>query len=139
MVQPVRSGDGFAAPELMVLDYPSNDPASMPEYFGMSAANSGAPQPRGRGLHNHHFVQQLRNVLLQEPNVDFVEGSVTDVIMSDTHPDTVVGVQWRRRVSSGADEYETLSTHAPFVVLCDGYFSGLRKVRPVLLRRRGRD
>jgi 2-polyprenyl-6-methoxyphenol hydroxylase-like FAD-dependent oxidoreductase len=62
------------------------------------------------------------DVASKEPNVTFVEGRVVDVVQGDAGKTHIRGVKW---VNSSGKTVESL---APLSVLCDGYYSVLRKV-----------
>ncbi|KAI4873119.1 hypothetical protein NFI96_015540 [Prochilodus magdalenae] len=73
----------------------------------------------GRAFHHGRFIMGLRRVALKEPNVTFVEGTVTSLEEEDG---CVTGVQYREK-----DTGKTKEIYAPLVVVADGCFSKFRK------------
>ncbi|KAB5532981.1 hypothetical protein PHYPO_G00126300 [Pangasianodon hypophthalmus] len=73
----------------------------------------------GRAFHHGRFIMGLRCAALNEPNVTFVEGTVTSLLEED---DCVTGVQYREK-----DTGKLKEIHAPLTVVADGCFSKFRK------------
>ncbi|XP_053467268.1 squalene monooxygenase [Ictalurus furcatus] len=73
----------------------------------------------GRAFHHGRFITGLRRAALDEPNVKFVEGTVTSLQEED---DCVTGVQYREK-----DTGKIKEMHAPLTVVADGCFSKFRK------------
>lgn len=73
----------------------------------------------GRAFHHGRFITGLRRAALEEPNVKFVEGTVTSLQEED---DCVTGVQYREK-----DTGKIKEIHAPLTVVADGCFSKFRK------------
>ncbi|KAJ8394668.1 hypothetical protein AAFF_G00044710 [Aldrovandia affinis] len=91
-----------------------------------SRAEVEIPYPReegviqcGRAFHHGRFIMGLRRVALAEPNVTFVEATVTSLEEEDG---CVIGVQYREKESG-----DTKEIHAPLTVVADGCFSKFRK------------
>lgn len=73
----------------------------------------------GRAFHHGRFIMGLRRAALAEPNVKFVEGTVTSLEEEDG---SVTGIQYREKDSGIIKE-----VHAPLTVVADGCFSKFRK------------
>ncbi|XP_043117747.1 squalene monooxygenase [Puntigrus tetrazona] len=73
----------------------------------------------GRAFHHGRFIMGLRRAALAEPNVKFVEGTVTSLEEEDG---CVTGIQYREKDSGIIKE-----VHAPLTVVADGCFSKFRK------------
>ncbi|XP_066501556.1 squalene monooxygenase [Hoplias malabaricus] len=73
----------------------------------------------GRAFHHGRFIMGLRRVALKEPNVTFVEGTVTSLEEEDG---CVTGIQYREKDSGKIKEI-----YAPLTVVADGCFSKFRK------------
>uniref|UniRef100_A0A671MGW7 Squalene monooxygenase n=1 Tax=Sinocyclocheilus anshuiensis TaxID=1608454 RepID=A0A671MGW7_9TELE len=73
----------------------------------------------GRAFHHGRFIMGLRRAVLAEPNVKFVEGTVTSLEEEDG---CVTGIQYREKDSGIIKE-----VHAPLTVVADGCFSKFRK------------
>ncbi|XP_027027248.1 squalene monooxygenase [Tachysurus fulvidraco] len=73
----------------------------------------------GRAFHHGRFIMGLRRAALKEPNVMFVEGTVTSL---KEEGDCVKGVQYRDKDSGKIKEI-----YAPLTVVADGCFSKFRK------------
>ncbi|XP_036395642.1 squalene monooxygenase [Megalops cyprinoides] len=73
----------------------------------------------GRAFHHGRFIMGLRRAALAEPNVTFVEGTVTSLEEEDG---CVVGIQYRDKETG-----DTKEVHAPLTVVADGCFSKFRK------------
>uniref|UniRef100_A0A672S419 Squalene monooxygenase n=1 Tax=Sinocyclocheilus grahami TaxID=75366 RepID=A0A672S419_SINGR len=72
----------------------------------------------GRAFHHGRFIMGLRRAVLAEPNVKFVEGTVTSLEEKDG---CVTGIQYREKDSGIIKE-----VHAPLTVVADGCFSKFR-------------
>uniref|UniRef100_A0AAY4CDU4 Squalene monooxygenase n=1 Tax=Denticeps clupeoides TaxID=299321 RepID=A0AAY4CDU4_9TELE len=73
----------------------------------------------GRAFHHGRFIMGLRRAALAEPNVRFIEGTVTSLEEEDG---CVVGTRYRDKKSG-----DTKEIHAPLTVVADGCFSKFRK------------
>ncbi|XP_051722201.1 squalene monooxygenase [Ctenopharyngodon idella] len=73
----------------------------------------------GRAFHHGRFIMGLRRAALAEPNVKFVEGTVTSLEEED---ECVTGIQYREKDSGMIKEI-----HAPLTIVADGCFSKFRK------------
>ncbi|KAI2654962.1 squalene monooxygenase [Labeo rohita] len=73
----------------------------------------------GRAFHHGRFIMGLRRAALAEPNVKFVEGTVTSLEEEDG---CVTGIQYREKDSGMIKEI-----HAPLTIVADGCFSKFRK------------
>ncbi|XP_012678585.1 squalene monooxygenase [Clupea harengus] len=73
----------------------------------------------GRAFHHGRFIMGLRQAALAEPNVKFIEGTVTSLEEED---DCVTGIKYREKESGDIKEI-----HAPLTVVADGCFSKFRK------------
>ncbi|XP_062841257.1 squalene monooxygenase [Trichomycterus rosablanca] len=73
----------------------------------------------GRAFHHGRFIMGLRRAALREPNVTFVEGTVTSL---EEEGDCVTGVQYREK-----DTGKIKVIHAALTVVADGCFSKFRK------------
>ncbi|XP_056378713.1 squalene monooxygenase isoform X1 [Hyla sarda] len=73
----------------------------------------------GRAFHHGRFIMGLRKMAMAEPNVQYIEGTVLQLIEEN---DTVLGVQYRDKETG--DVKEIL---AALTVVADGVFSKFRK------------
>ncbi|XP_052433637.1 squalene monooxygenase [Carassius gibelio] len=73
----------------------------------------------GRAFHHGRFIMGLRRAALAEPNVKFLEGTVTSLEEEDG---CVTGIKYREKDSGIIKE-----VHAPLTVVADGCFSKFRK------------
>ncbi|KAL0984922.1 hypothetical protein UPYG_G00150520 [Umbra pygmaea] len=73
----------------------------------------------GRAFHHGRFIMGLRRAALAEPNVVFLEGSVTSLEEEDG---CVTGVLYRDKESG-----DTKEIHAAVTIVADGCFSKFRK------------
>uniref|UniRef100_A0A8C1WP48 Squalene monooxygenase n=1 Tax=Cyprinus carpio TaxID=7962 RepID=A0A8C1WP48_CYPCA len=73
----------------------------------------------GRAFHHGRFIMGLRRAALAEPNVKFVEGTVTSL---EEEEGCVTGIRYREKDSGIIKE-----VHAPLTVVADGCFSKFRK------------
>ncbi|XP_067252755.1 squalene monooxygenase [Chanodichthys erythropterus] len=73
----------------------------------------------GRAFHHGRFIMGLRRAALAEPNVKFVEGTVTSLEEED---ECVTGIQYREKDSGMIKEI-----HSPLTIVADGCFSKFRK------------
>ncbi|CAM9307504.1 unnamed protein product [Choristocarpus tenellus] len=129
----------------VLLYYPETDPGNSKDFFGRGVVAKAGPEgeggkgidgaqewcgdgvPRGRSFHNCRFVQRLREVAMNEPNIRVVEATVTRLLEKDG---VVLGVEYKEAVPTGAEDGEERATKevkAPLTVVADGIWSGLRK------------
>ncbi|XP_035254423.1 squalene monooxygenase [Anguilla anguilla] len=73
----------------------------------------------GRAFHHGRFIMGLRRAALAEPNVTFIEGTVTSLEEEDG---CVIGIQYRDKESG-----DTKEIWAPLTIVADGCFSKFRK------------
>ncbi|XP_008277409.1 squalene monooxygenase [Stegastes partitus] len=73
----------------------------------------------GRAFHHGRFITGLRRTAMAEPNVTFVEGTVTSLQEEDG---CVTGVQYKDKETGDIRE-----VHAALTVVADGCFSKFRK------------
>ncbi|XP_008321918.1 squalene monooxygenase [Cynoglossus semilaevis] len=73
----------------------------------------------GWAFHHGRFIMGLRRAALADPNVTFVEGTVTSLLEEDG---CVTGVQYRDKETE-----DTKEIHAALTVVADGCFSKFRK------------
>lgn len=73
---------------------------------------------QGRAFHHGRFVQNLRRITAETQGIDFLQATVTDILMDG---DAVVGV----RAKFASEKYEDF--RAPLVAICDGTSSKFRK------------
>ncbi|XP_073787559.1 squalene monooxygenase isoform X2 [Danio rerio] len=73
----------------------------------------------GRAFHHGRFIMGLRRAALAEPNVRFIEGTVTYL---EEENGCVKGVQYKDK-----DSGKIQRLHAPLTVVADGCFSNFRK------------
>lgn len=73
----------------------------------------------GRAFHHGRLIMSLRKAAMAEPNAQFIEGVVLQLLEED---DAVVGVQYRDKETGDIKEL-----HAPLTVVADGLFSKFRK------------
>ncbi|XP_064010346.1 squalene monooxygenase [Pogoniulus pusillus] len=73
----------------------------------------------GRSFHHGQFIMGLRRAAMAEPNAEFIEGTVLQLLEED---DCIVGVQYKDKETG-----ETKELHAPLTVVADGLFSKFRK------------
>uniref|UniRef100_A0AAX7SUY5 Squalene monooxygenase n=1 Tax=Astatotilapia calliptera TaxID=8154 RepID=A0AAX7SUY5_ASTCA len=73
----------------------------------------------GRAFHHGRFIMGLRRAAMAEPNVTFIEGTVTSLQEEDG---CVTGVQYKDKETGDIKE-----VHAALTVVADGCFSKFRK------------
>uniref|UniRef100_A0A8C3AFI9 Squalene monooxygenase n=1 Tax=Cyclopterus lumpus TaxID=8103 RepID=A0A8C3AFI9_CYCLU len=73
----------------------------------------------GRAFHHGRFIMGLRRTALAQPNVTFIEGTVTSLQEEDG---CITGVQYKDKETGDIKEI-----HAPLTVVADGCFSKFRK------------
>ncbi|KAM3929342.1 squalene monooxygenase [Leptodactylus fuscus] len=73
----------------------------------------------GRAFHHGRFIMGLRKMAMAEPNTQYIEGTVQQLIEEN---DTVLGVQYRDKETGDVKEIR-----APLTVVADGVFSKFRK------------
>ncbi|KAJ8291065.1 hypothetical protein GJAV_G00020980 [Gymnothorax javanicus] len=73
----------------------------------------------GRAFHHGRFIMGLRRAAMAEPDVTFIEGTVTNLQEEDG---CVTGIQYREKESGDIKELR-----APLTVVADGCFSKFRK------------
>ncbi|XP_069813217.1 squalene monooxygenase isoform X2 [Dendropsophus ebraccatus] len=73
----------------------------------------------GRAFHHGRFIMGLRKMAMAEPNTQYIEGTVLQLVEDN---DTVLGVQYRDKETGDVKEI-----HAPLTVVADGVFSKFRK------------
>uniref|UniRef100_A0A669CDY1 Squalene monooxygenase n=1 Tax=Oreochromis niloticus TaxID=8128 RepID=A0A669CDY1_ORENI len=73
----------------------------------------------GRAFHHGRFIMGLRRAAMAEPNVTFIEGTVTSLQEEDG---CVTGVQYKDKETGDIKE-----VHAGLTVVADGCFSKFRK------------
>ncbi|XP_075067823.1 squalene monooxygenase [Mixophyes fleayi] len=73
----------------------------------------------GRAFHHGRFIMGLRKMAMAEPNTQYIEGTVQQILEED---DTVQGVTYRDRETGDIKELR-----APLTVIADGLFSKFRK------------
>ncbi|XP_076592307.1 squalene monooxygenase [Chaetodon auriga] len=73
----------------------------------------------GRAFHHGRFIMGLRRTALAEPNVTFIEGTVTSLQEEDG---CVTGIQYKEKETGDLKEI-----HASLTVVADGCFSKFRK------------
>ena len=72
----------------------------------------------GRGLNNGKFIQALRSKSVDKENIDFIKGEAIDFVDIDDHIDGVVYLD---------ENKEAQTILAKLTIVCDGFFSTLRK------------
>ncbi|XP_004634511.1 squalene monooxygenase isoform X1 [Octodon degus] len=73
----------------------------------------------GRAFHHGKFVMNLRKAAMAEPNAQFIEGVVLQLLEEE---DAVIGVKYKDKETGDVKEL-----HAPLTVVADGIFSKFRK------------
>ncbi|XP_061144217.1 squalene monooxygenase [Syngnathus typhle] len=73
----------------------------------------------GRAFHHGRFIMGLRRAAQAEPNVTFIEGTVTSL---ETEDGCVTGIQYKDKHTGDVKE-----VHAALTVVADGCFSKFRK------------
>uniref|UniRef100_A0A3Q2T4I2 Squalene monooxygenase n=1 Tax=Fundulus heteroclitus TaxID=8078 RepID=A0A3Q2T4I2_FUNHE len=73
----------------------------------------------GRAFHHGRFIMGLRRAAMAEPNVKFLEGTVTSLLEEDG---CVTGVQYKAKETGDIKDI-----HAGLTVVADGCFSKFRK------------
>ncbi|KAI3406790.2 ERG1 [Candida oxycetoniae] len=76
---------------------------------------------RGVAFHHGDFLQNLRAICKNEPNVTAVEATVTEILRDQDDPDTVIGVRAKSK-QDGVVNY-----NGKLVISCDGIYSKFRK------------
>ncbi|CAN6703396.1 unnamed protein product [Malus baccata var. baccata] len=72
----------------------------------------------GRSFHNGRFIQRMRKRAATLPNVKLEQGTVTTLL---EEKGTVKGVMYKSKAG------EEMRTYAPLTIVCDGFFSNLRR------------
>lgn len=75
---------------------------------------------RGVAFHHGDFLQNLRAICKNEPNVTAVEATVTKILRDEN--DTAIGVKAKQRENDEIVEY-----HGKLIISCDGIYSKFRK------------
>lgn len=81
-------------------------------------AAEGMAGLKGRGLNNGKFIQALRRKSFSSDNISCIQGEVIDFIEMDDHIDGLIYIN---------EKGEKQSLFASLTVVCDGFFSNLRK------------
>ncbi|ODV80981.1 SE-domain-containing protein [Suhomyces tanzawaensis NRRL Y-17324] len=75
---------------------------------------------RGIAFHHGEFLGNLRRIVRDEPNVDWIEGTVTKILRDEFEPNNVIGVKVKQ-------DDQVRSYHAKLTISCDGIYSKFRK------------
>ncbi|KAK6202443.1 squalene epoxidase, erosterol biosynthesis [Scheffersomyces amazonensis] len=76
---------------------------------------------RGVSFHHGDFLVNLRKIVRDEPNVDWVQGNVTKILRNDEDTNTVVGIKVK-------EEGEIFNNYyGKVTICCDGIYSKFRK------------
>jgi squalene monooxygenase len=73
---------------------------------------------KGRGLNNGKFIQALRSKSVNKENIDFILGEAIDFIDIENHIEGIVYLD---------ENKENQTIMAKLTIVCDGFFSTLRK------------
>lgn len=110
----VEGHDGCSVKGYIIHDMESNTQVEIPYPL-----NEDGQVQCGTAFHHGHFIMGLRNTAMAEPNVKFIEGTVTHLLEEDGR---VTGVQYREKESGAIKELSS-----PLTVVADGHFSKFRK------------
>lgn len=75
---------------------------------------------RGIAFHHGEFLTNLRNIVKAEPNITWLEGTVTSIVRDQLNEDIVTGV--KVKIAGDVVQYESKLT-----ICCDGIYSKFRK------------
>lgn len=73
---------------------------------------------KGRGLNNGKFIQALRRKSIGKENIHFIKGEAIDFVEIDNHVEGIVYID---------ENQENQTILAKLTIVCDGFFSTLRK------------
>uniref|UniRef100_A0A0B7BJX4 Squalene monooxygenase n=1 Tax=Arion vulgaris TaxID=1028688 RepID=A0A0B7BJX4_9EUPU len=102
-----------------VLTYMEDDTSVVVPYCNQEEVKGVEAAVYATGFHNGRFVTALREKAKKEPNVTYIEGTVSKLVEDNN---VVVGVQYKTK---GSDDIHTI--YAPLTVVVDGCFSKFRK------------
>lgn len=78
----------------------------------------------GVSFHNGDFLMNLRQIVKNEPNITWIEGTATKLLRDDEDEDIVIGCKVKQKI----DEKEVMEDYySQLVIGCDGIYSKLRK------------
>ncbi|KAM6171243.1 squalene monooxygenase [Erethizon dorsatum] len=113
-------GDAVEGIDAQCLDgYILHDRESKSEVHITFPLSENSQVQGGRAFHHGKFVMNLRRAAMAEPNAQFIEGVVLQLLEEE---DAVVGVKYKDRETG-----DTKELHAPLTVVADGIFSKFRK------------
>ncbi|KAK6460530.1 squalene monooxygenase [Scheffersomyces coipomensis] len=82
---------------------------------------------RGASFHHGVFLDNLRNIVKNERNVDWLEGNVTNILRNDEDPNVIIGVKVKVKGENDKDEPEFKRYYSKLTICCDGIYSKFRK------------
>jgi squalene monooxygenase len=89
---------------------------------------NNTPLQEGRSFHHGNFVGSLRRNLINQENLDVLQGTVNDLITCGTMGNKVIGVKVTPKdgdgeSSSTSEKKEPIEAFAPLTIVADGYAS----------------
>lgn len=87
-----------------------------------SQAWNSTPLQEGRSFHHGAFVGSLRKALIDQENLDVLQGTVNDLITCTAMGNKVIGVKVTPKDESGSSE-KPIEAFAPLTIVADGYAS----------------
>ncbi|KAK9896038.1 SE-domain-containing protein [Cystobasidium minutum MCA 4210] len=81
----------------------------------------------GRSFHHGNFVGSLRKALINQENLDVLQGTVNDLITCSAMGNKVIGVKITPKDDSGSSSDKPIEAFAPLTIVADGYASKFRK------------
>lgn len=100
-------------------------PANMNIIHNASYADAwnSTPLQEGRSFHHGNFVGSLRRALINQENLDVLQGTVNDLITCSTMGNKVIGVKVTPKDEDGKSSEKPIEAFAPLTIVADGYAS----------------
>ena len=77
----------------------------------------------GRSFHHGNFVGSLRKALIDQENLDVLQGTVNDLITCSAMGNKVIGVKVTPKDENGTSTEKPVEAFAPLTIVADGYAS----------------
>lgn len=84
---------------------------------------NNTPLQEGRSFHHGNFVGSLRKALIDQENLDVLQGTVNDLITCSTMGNKVIGVKITPKDETGSSTDKPIEVFAPLTIVADGYAS----------------
>lgn len=111
----------FYGPRSVPIPYPFHDALKIDKG---KAIESSSGKVEGRSFHHGNFIQALRTLACQQPNVTFIEATVRDLRTDDSGK--IIGIQATRKAANSEVE-DILELRAGITIVADGCFSKFRR------------